>query len=164
MAIIHSSRMLRELQDAAKIQISRDKIPNQIADKVVPVMEVNPRLTRIVNVVRTSSIANSTSSTIYTTPINQDFYLTNASLAVIKDATATATYFRLNVVIDGATQRLLVIPSLTLTAQTLGLSSNLMFPLKVDRNTAITIDSDTNVANHKAQAVIVGYIDEQSNA
>ncbi len=41
-AIIYNSDVTKELRDGGKISL-RDAIPNQLAEKVVPVMEVNPK-------------------------------------------------------------------------------------------------------------------------
>jgi hypothetical protein len=44
MAQIFNSELKKQLIDGAKLQTSKDVIPSQLADKVVPVMEVNPKL------------------------------------------------------------------------------------------------------------------------
>lgn len=158
MATIYNSDLTKELVDAGKIQVSRDSIPTQIADKVVPVMEVNPRLTRYSNIVRHSNLDNTTSATIYTVPSGKSFVLTGASLNFLKDATATATTIYISIVIGGATQRLLHFKTLTLTAEQRELSISFPFPIRVDDGSSINVVSDTDVANIKAGASIVGIL------
>lgn len=167
MATIYNSQLTRELTDAAKIQVSRDKIPNQLAEKVVPVMEVNPKLLRRANIVRSGTATGTGASTIYTTPSNQDFFLTHAELSIIKDAAsdyATGGY-PLNVTIDGVTRSILIISILTLTAQnqTVGIAFNT--PVKLDRGSTIALNSASSTAGTFIRAATFGgFVDEQSLA
>lgn len=164
MATIHNSNLTKELIDVGKLQVSRDKIPNELAEKVVPVINVNPKDYRIANVLRYNTCTNATNATIYTTPADRDTYITNIMLAFIKDATATSTGVWINFVIDGATRTILHYPCLTLTAQTGAITLALPSPIKVDRNTAITVNSSTNVGNISASGSIIGYSVENINA
>lgn len=164
MATIYNSNLTNELRDGAKIQISKDKIPTELAEKVIPVMEVNPKLLRKTKICRSLIVTNSTSGTIYTTPTTQDFYLTGATISVIKDATATSVYSQLVVYIDGASQGIMNIPGITLTAQNQSLTLSFPIPVKLDRGSTINISNNTNVGNVVCGASIFGFVDETSNA
>jgi hypothetical protein len=164
MAQIHNSDLSKELIKGGRLQVSRDIVPNQLAEKVVPVMEVNPRLLKTSQIVRGNTATNATSATIYTTPTDRDFYLTGASIAVIKDVTSTSTESSIKVTIDGSTQRLLSISGITLTAQSSANSINFQNPIKIDRNTTIIVTNTANTANINAWGNIVGYVDDVSNA
>ena len=164
MATIYNTQTLKELQNAGKIQISKDIIPNQLAEKIVPVMEVNPRLLRICNIVRDGAAVNAASANIYTVPTNQDFYLTSCSLSVVKDVTSTSTFSVIGLKINGLSSYPLRLQFLTLTATRADLSINFQFPIKVDRGTNITVENDTTTANVSSRATIQGYLDEQSLA
>jgi hypothetical protein len=161
MAQINNSQLSKEMIEGAKINISFDNIPTQIADKVIPTMEVNPKMLRICNIVKDGSATNATSATIYTTPTDKDFYLVSAQMSVIKDVTATSTNSFVNAVIDGLTSTMMRIRGLTLTPQSETISISLNPPLKIDRGTNITIGNTTNVANVSASGSIVGYTTEQ---
>lgn len=164
MAQIYSSDLTKELRDGAKIQIAIDKIPNELAEKVVPVMEVNPRLVKIARIVKGSVASNAVSTTIYTTPSDQDFYLTSATLCWTKDATATTTEISLKAYIDGSNPRILSVGTITLTAQTGEIGNNFPHPIKIDRGTAITIAASTAIGNFTAAGCIQGYLEDSSNA
>jgi hypothetical protein len=164
MAQIHNSDLSKELIKGGRLQVSRDVVPNQLAEKVVPVMEVNPKLLKIANIVRSATAVNSTSSNIYTTPTDRDFYLTFANISVLKDVTSTSTETSIKVTIDGILQRLISIAGISLTPQTLGTSQSFDIPIKIDRGTGILVTNGTNVANINAWGNIAGYIDDVSNA
>ena len=52
MASIHNSDLTKELIEKAKLQTSHDSVPSQIADKVIPTLEVNPNLSRRTKIVQ----------------------------------------------------------------------------------------------------------------
>lgn len=126
---------------------------NIIADFIQPIVPI----TRIINIIRNATGTNATSTVLYTTPSDKDFYLTNASLSLIKDATATSNISTITVVVEGVTQRIISIIGLTLTAQAETNYKNFNIPIKLDRNTAITITHSTNVGNVSANGIIMGY-------
>lgn len=166
MATIYNSDLSKELIDGAKIQVSKDKVPNQIADKVVPVMEVNPKMLKYVNVIKRASVINATSTTIYTTPTDRDFYLTSAQLSLIKDATSTSATSAIAVTLkgDSTAVNILEISSITLTAQENAVANSYTIPILLERNTTIAVTNSTNVANIRASGCIQGYIDYTSSA
>jgi len=164
MTQIYNSDLTKELTEGAKIQVSRDRVPNQLADKVVPVMEVNPKLLRRVKIVKNVQAANATSATVFTTPTDRDFYLTGYCLSVIKDATSTSTGTSLRSTIDGAAVRIAEIIGLSLTVQNQTITGSCTPPIKIDRGVTITVNNTTNVANVSSSAEIHGYIDDYSLA
>jgi len=164
MATINNSSLTKEIIDGAKIAIAYDVVPSQIADKVVPTMEVNPKLLRVCNIIKTDSAVNAASATIYTTPSDKDFFLTGAFLSVIKDATSTSsgTYLRVYDT-NGVAIYPLYISSLTLTAQSESISENFSVPIKLGRNYTVAVLNTTNVANINATAGITGYTVDNAN-
>lgn len=164
MATIYNSDLFKELASAAKIQVSVDNIPNQLAEKVVPVMEVNPKLLRRTEIIRHNDATNATSATIYTTPTNQDFYLTHLTLSTMKDVNSAATFSAISCVIDGITRYAATLGFITLTASKDSLSLSFITPIKCDRNTTIGIVNSSAVANIITIGSIGGYIDYIPNA
>lgn len=159
MAQIYNSDLTQELINGAKIQQNRDTVPNQIADKVVPVMEVNPKLLRRVNVIRHGYATNAATATIYTTPADQEFYLTECCLSWVKDAGSDATTAYLTVNNDGVSgRRLLVLTGITgvATAQTMAVTFNP--PILVDKNSSVVVNNNTATANVSAVGSIAGYV------
>ena len=159
MATIYNSDLFKELASAGKIQVSVDNIPNQLAEKVVPVMEVNPKLLRRTEIIRHNDATNATSASIYTTPANADFYLTHLTISTMKDAGSTATFSAISCVIDGITRYAATLGFITLTASRDSLSINFSTPIKIDRNTSIGIVNSAAAANIITICSIGGYID-----
>jgi hypothetical protein len=160
MATIYGSDLKRELIDAARIQVSKDRIPSEIAEKVVPVIEVNPNMLRRCNIARANDATNATAATIYATPADKEFWLVSATLGIIKDVTSQSVATDIRVLIDGRTDRIIVIPGISLTPQESIINLNLPFPIKIDKNTNITINNSNATANIKASGCIMGYIVE----
>jgi hypothetical protein len=165
MATIYNSDLTKELKDGIKIQQNRDVIPSQLADKVVPVMEVNPKLFRRSNICVQNVASNSASATIYTTPTDKDFYLVAVGISVSKDITATSTYSAIELTVDGGgTANVFNIAGLTLTPQSGAWSWALPVPIRIARGTTIKIVNSTNVGNVRSYGQIVGYTVDNINA
>lgn len=164
MATIHNSDTIKELIQGGKVQTSFDKVPTELAEKIVPVMECNPKLLRRINLVFQQTATNSTSVTLYTTPTDRDFFVTSAQLGLIKDATSTSVSTTISAVVNGQTIALLKIPSITLTAQSEVIANTYAFPIKIDRGSIIAVTNSTAVANVTANATITGYVDDISAA
>jgi hypothetical protein len=158
-AKIYNSNLTKEIVDGAKLQLSQGQIPSELAEKVIPVMEVNPKLLRIANIVKSTSATNSTSAIIYTTPTDKDFYLTGANISNIKSALSTSTFSAINVILKGAnvSNILLNLTGITLTAANGAYSQNFIPPILLKRGSEITITNSTNVAEIKSSGQIIGY-------
>lgn len=158
MPLNNNSSLTREFREAGRVT-SMD-IPNKIGDTIIPVMEVNPKLLRVVDITKQNQAINATSATIYTTPTDSDFYLTGASLTVSKDANATsvASYIQCILADNGDTVQICYVACTTTQAQNGGVSHDFTFPIKVKRGTAISVYNTTNVASIRASAVIYGYL------
>jgi hypothetical protein len=152
-----NSQVIREIVNAFKIDLLAEKIPQPI-----PVVEVGVKSSKTIDVVRSAAVTNAASTTLYTTPTDQDFYLTFASLNT-KNASAagSATIIAVNVTIDGQVRMLLGHVNFVST-NTTGPTSPFIcgnHPIKVDRNTAITLTMDSPTTSDRAFASIAGYLD-----
>lgn len=157
MAKINNSNAIRRIIHDAGIQTSIDKVPQELASKVVPVLISNPKPEYYV--VESASSSNSAALiTLYQTPKDKDFYLTAGTLSMIKDAGSTATGVYLRVTINGVAKSLLRIPSITLTAHSEAISITPIEPLKIDRNSLITLHNGTADAEIISSAHITGFI------
>jgi len=132
------------------------KYPNEASEKVVLTYDYSNA--RVANVLVSGVAANATSALIYATPTDADFYLTSASIAFIKDVTATSASSSITTVISGVTQSFLNYPQFTLTVQTGANSMVFDPPVKIDRGTNININNSTAVGNITSRASIAGYI------
>jgi len=137
---IYNSDLTNALREGARIQTSTDATPSEIAEKVVPVMEVNPRLLRLINIagVASSGTSAATMNSI-AADANNDLFITTINLCLIKDATCDAATGNFNAVVTlgGVAVGVLSIPVITLTAQSENIALSLPIPIKVDRNTTL---------------------------
>jgi len=158
MATVNSSSAILELREAAKLQPGAESVPNQLGKEIIPVININPKHCRVVDLVRSNFANNATSATIYTTPTDADFFLVASILSLVKDVTATSIASAINVTIDGASRSVNYIRGITLQAQDQHVSISYPFPIKVDRNTNITVTNSAANANISATGIILGYV------
>jgi len=125
----------------------------EVHDTIIPVYPILNNC----NIVKSTSAVNATSTTIYTTPADKDFYLCGAQISTTKDATSTSTLTAINVYVENVACQILRLQTLTLTAQHFGSSINFNVPIKLTRGTTITITNATNVANIASSGTIYGY-------
>jgi len=165
MANIHNSDLFKELKEGIKSQ--GFDIPNQLAEKVVPVMEVNPKLLRrIVPFPIAADLSNQTVATAYTTSTTMDTYLSGFTFSYNKDATSTATTLGLYATPEESnlSTALIRVKCFTLTAQNGTISVCLPQPIKLKKGSNITYSSDTNVANISISCSLFGYQLQNSSA
>jgi len=130
--------------------------PTEVLPYITPTIELIPKA----NITSTVSRTATGSSTIYTTPSDKDFYLTNINLGMIKDvacdvATGTVT---VTAVIDGVSKSILGLPVISLTAQQINDNIDLQrVPLKIDRGTNISMSSTYTVGVMVRTCTINGY-------
>lgn len=163
-AKIYNSNLTKEIIDGARLQQQQGGIPSELAEKVIPVMEVNPKLLKAATIIKSAQILNNSPQTIYTTPTDKDFYLTNVALSTSKDVTATSIVTALSATVNGITGVILRLCTLTLTAERGEMACSLNPPIKVDPGSAITITTSTNVGNIAAAGSIVGYLEDNTTA
>lgn len=165
MAQLYNSELTKEIREGGKIQISRDSIPTQLAEKVVPVMEVNPKLLRKCSILATAT-NTSTTATVITLDSNKDFYLCGGNLSVIKDVTSPSTFSAIIVSPVELANNLafLSIAGITLTPQSETMAIDLARPIQLKRGSAISLTNTSATANVLSRCSIWGYYDESSNA
>jgi len=151
-----NSQLVQEVSDAFKIDERVEKIPNAL-----PVVDVTPKFT-LQGIVKSQSLLNGTSVTIYRTPVKGRFWITGANIAYQKDATATSTSFAIAFTPKktNVAQNLISLPTLTLVAGSNSQNTPTFNPIEVKPDTDINITSATNVANFRVTAQIYGFLDE----
>lgn len=169
MAKIYNSDVTKGLSQDAGIQQSIEKVPNELAEKIVPVIETNPDLKRKITIIKSVDVSVTSAGTgpIYTTPANQDFYLCGASYVLIKDnlCDAVSSLKAITCVINGETISVIKVGTFTLTAQSENVLIDFNRPIKVDRNSQINYTNMTFAAGSCLRNMrIWGYIDDKSNA
>lgn len=141
MATNFNSDLSREFSEGGRIQVSRDKIPDQFADKIVPVMEVNPKLLRRCDQI--FSITNgtiNTSATILTTPSDRDFFLCGFTISWTNDAASQASSASIVLSPDqlAASQQCFKMQNVTGVAGSQNMTCDFNRPIKIKRGTAMT--------------------------
>jgi hypothetical protein len=159
MATIYNSDLSKELREGGKLQVT-DRMPSELAEKVVPVMEVNPKLLRRVNLLKNANSGGA--FTLYAAPSNKDTFITGLSLAFHQIVTDTLTQVSISVTIDGAAIRLFLMPSTTLTINDQYAYLPFPTPIKVDRGTNISITVTGTVT--QVWASLIGYQVDNINA
>lgn len=167
MAIIYNTDLSKELKEGAKLQQLRDIIPSQLADKVVPVMEVNPKLLRRTNLIKSNIRSTSGNHSIYTSPATgQDVFLETFTISMIKDVICDAATgsFNVNITVDGATIDVFRLPIITLTAQSSSIVLTLPHPVKIDRNSSVLMTGTFAAGVCVRSLSCTGYIVDNINA
>jgi hypothetical protein len=132
MVQINSSELLSEIRSGAKIEQLSEAIPNTLANQVVPVMEVNPKLLNRSG----KTIAN---SGLNTTPLaltipnitSRRTFITGAWINYQSDVLATATSIRIRYTpFEGAEQILVNLNKLTLAVGQDGMTISFPVPIR----------------------------------
>lgn len=164
MAKIYSSDLSKELREGARLQTAKDIIPSELAEKVVPVMEVNPKMLRRITVFKETTKNTTASTTIYSTPSDRDFYLSAAYFSLQADAACDNVSGQIIATQEGSGKAILRIMKITLTATSGQMTLSLPEPMKIDRGTNITLNTSFTVGACSMTGGIFGYIDEMSKA
>lgn len=145
MAKIYNSDVTKELANNAGIQQSVDKTPNELAEKIVPVIETNPELLRKITILGASSSTVTGTSTITNTALEttnrkKRVFLTGITASYAKDAVCDATG-KISLWIQpkglGSATLLFSFTIITLTAQYESISINLDKPLELEIDSTI---------------------------
>ena len=155
MAYIDNTDTKKEMNDAMRGNAVSNIAPTKINDSVQPVININPKDYRRINILKTAA----TETTIYTTPTDKDFYLHGTYISAASGA-AGNNAARISVIIDGDTAATIInVVNMRLTAAIDGQNgvSNQDFvkPIKLARNSAITSSKSGTLT--AAQYTIIGY-------
>ena len=147
----------KEVVDIFRVDTLVEPIPNSIS-----VVEAHPRLVTPAQIVKHAQASNNADTTIYQTTAVNTFYLTSASLTMVRDANATSTLHRIRITVDdgtpsGALVEILSIPGITLTAGSATISISLPRPIKLIKNSYISLMSTNAVGNFSLTATITGF-------
>ncbi len=149
-----NTNIIKRIFNAFKIQ--DESAPSEVSDDIQLTYNVEPTLS-----VWNAEADDATSAIILSVPNDKDFYLCGAHLTTKRDATATAESSFIQAYADGKAIQLCRLNSRTLLSVTQGIVSDaiLMYPIKIDRGTDITVNNSTNVADIETHGTIYGYFD-----
>lgn len=129
---------------------------NAIGNKLIPVVDVTP----IADIVRSAAVTNATTSLIYTTPTDKDFYLTAVTLSYQKDAGNASILLNLNVYINSIVRSVASIYFLPSSANSETITLSFPYPIKLDRGQIIQTAITDATANITHGGVIVGFLSD----
>ena len=158
MATIYNSDLQKEFTEGSRVQVAREGSVTQISQQVIPVMEVNPKLLRRVNIIAKVSAAG----TAYTCPADKDFYLTGCFLAGAISQAAKSGSQSLTITLPGGAATILnsnfVRTSAVLIDAGQSVSNqNYTIPILCSRGSTLTYST----SNMDAQScTIIGYLVE----
>lgn len=162
MAKIYNSECTKGLAQNARIQQNVDKVPNELAEKIVPTFETNPAALRRCNILKENGRNSSGSVTLYTTPANQDFYLCGGTFHLQKDVACDNTFASFNCYIGGAQVNVTAFRTIPLTVFSGNKEFSINPPLKIDRNTNIALTATSAAGNFSMDGSLWGYVVESS--
>lgn len=159
---INNSELIQGIVTSTRLSSSQG-VPQELTTQIIPVMEVNPRLLRNCTFARSVNRNTTGAGTVFLTPLNMDFYVTNVILCHNADVVCDGTGCYISAVINSATVYIAQINKLTLTAHNSNISLNLVFPLKIDKNSTIGIGNNAfSVGTCITGVVLFGFFDESS--
>lgn len=121
--------------------------------KIQPIVLLPTR----VDIARSAGSATTGATTIYTTPADKDFYLTSVQISGAADATADNVEYTIECVTDGVARSLIGLRKITTTAFTGQSSIAYLYPLKIDRNSIISVNTAFTVGAASKRGAITGY-------
>jgi len=154
MATITRSSVLLWFQNLLGLQAGNDKIPTELNDKIMPVVDITPKITTIV---RAADNAVTGGIVAYTTPSDKDFFLTYLHFGYTKDVAATSGAIYVRFYTDGAI-RYITLTAQSTTAETRFSDITFPYPIKIDKNTAIDMIGAFGAGAMTKYMTIGGYI------
>lgn len=156
-ATIHNSDLKKSIIDNAKIQLAIDKVPSELAEKVVPTLETNPNLLKTCEIIRHATKTITGSQIIYTCDTSRQFYLTGIHLAMTTDAANDGTGVQITFNTEGGGARYFHLLKTTLVASTQAVSMNFSRPIKIDKGTNLILNTAFTVGTGTMAGTILGY-------
>lgn len=162
MSKIYNSDVTKGLAQNAGIQINVDKVPNELAEKIVPTFETNPLLLRRATILGSTTTSVSGSATIFSnTNAAKRTFITGISAGIIKDAACDRPTGSISVYIQpkgkAANTSILEFPIITLTAQQMNYSVTFSDPIELERNVGVTMNGAFEAGVLVRSAVVYGY-------
>jgi len=156
MAIAQSTGVIKKIIDALQLSPGAEEIPSQVARSIVPVLVANPDPDQ--HIVASVSAAATGSNTIFTTPTDQDFFLTSVNVSNDSDVSATNTAIRVTATPRGGDNvDMIRIVKLTLTVLQANEAISYPEPILLDRGSAIQLINTFGAGASRTSATITGF-------
>lgn len=145
--------------DELKLNPRTDAVPQQVIPTIQPVFELKRKT---ITVFSSASASNATSALVYTTPSDRDFYLVASHLSMKKDGSSPSTSSSIVAVPDstGAGVAINFVQGSASLAQEAHIYMDYPLPIKLKRNSQITVTNSSGTATIIASAFIYGYTED----
>lgn len=156
MSIIYNEEIMKKILRETRLQQLRDKIPNELADKILPTLNVNPdKSIKITNALS----SDATSANIKILSTTKDTYIVGVELAVSKDAVSDSLQVAIRGEVFGLSPFNLTTMRLepTTAAQNLNSYRVFPFPIKMKKGSTISLTSSTATASIDLMATLFYY-------
>jgi len=155
MTTIHNSKIQERILREAKIQLSVDSVPTQLAEKVVPVLISNPVQEVFV---KRGTASDSTSATIYTASTTKRTYLTGMLITLTKDDSNTGKLSNIGVTLKtGLFSFIGYIRYRPSNAAEYQQSVFFSEPLEIEPGSGVILNNQSATASIDTTGVIFGY-------
>jgi hypothetical protein len=164
MGTIINGQTLSELREAAFLQLQRDRLPVRLAETIVPVVELNPKLLRRVTHVLTANRTSTGTTTMRNATPDREFYITSAVISVQGTAATATLDCGLACTVNGSTGDIIAFGQDATAGAVPGREIFLSFahPIKIDINTAISFRCTYTAGAVNGRCQVHGY--EVSNS
>jgi len=159
MARINRSEVMDAMKDGLRLDVAVDKIPNQLAEKVVPIFNCKERRLILVSGI---TAVNSTSAIIFTTSATKRTFIIGAVLSYSRDAGATSTSSYINATPFGftTTRTILELRYNSGAADRNAIILTLPQPMELKKSSNVSVYNATGDANISAEGIIYYYEEE----
>ena len=157
LAEIHNAELIQNIIKQAKIQIQTDKVPTQLAEKVVPVL-VAATPERLIQF-KANSASDATTANIHTTHSSKETYLMGIQMTIAKDAVSDSIISSVRATPFGSADLGLLAIRYEPTTASSALNESIFFPIamKLEKATTITVTNSTATASIDTTATIFYY-------
>lgn len=155
---LHSATGIQKaFEREARLQPIAGEIIKDLNTNIQPVLNVNP--IRVVNIVKRAAGATTSTATVYTTPMDRDFYLTSAFLSITKDAACANEFMHLDIIPKDqeVAEEILEINCQNTTEYTATAANTFSIPIILKRGSAITVVGGYAAGTARKTGIITGY-------
>lgn len=156
-AKIYRSDLTSEIIEGARIAVASDPVPNELAEKVVPVMEVNPKFFRRVNYIVQNNKTTTGSTGIATTSATKETFITSVWIDNLKSVDCDGTIAFCSGIVNGVSVKFIELRNPALVLGGYNGSINFNPPIKLDKGTAITSTQSFTAGSSNISVGLFGY-------
>ena len=162
----YNSVLTQEIRDVLKLQGGRDRMPQLVEEKIMPVIDVNPKHAKVATVLVTlSKTTTSSNTTLLAANTGKDVYITAINYSCSQDVVCDNVLMTLTGTFNGAASTPIYRRNKnTTTAESFFDRIEFNPALKIDRGTAILYTAAFTAGALSATISIFGYYDENINA